>query len=357
MHTVLLTDGEFTGLIRCLREGCGDSVRIVLLSTDPYFAHQSMGDAYYIVKDCSHPDYINDLIDIIQKENVDVILPIETLGMERILAAGELIWETTGARVLSSPLESVALCNNKQAFYLELTRFGFADLVPRYTVIHSPEELLSAVMNFQDEGILPCIKRISGENAEGFKIISRKPDTGDFYPRGIPGDRITIVALAEMVGEYKTNEPFPAYMVCEFLPGREWDCDILSKDGNALCITIRENIRMNGGLTSVLKTSQNSLLESLCIKITSLFNLSYVSCISFREDSCGRPYLLEINPRMMGNIYVSSLSGNNYAKMALDLFDGLPVHPETPVDGIITSMYYNQARIDPLEEKSDWRTR
>ena len=357
MHTVILTDGEFTGLIRCLREGFGKSVRIVLLSTDPFFAHQSMGDAYFIVKDCSHPDYINDLIEIIQRENADVILPIETLGMERILAAGELILEKTGARILSSPLEAVSLCNNKQSFYQELTRSGFSDLVPRYTVIHSPDELLSAVSSFHNEGILPCIKRISGENAEGFKIIVPKPDPADFYPNGMPGDRISIAALAEMVSEYKSDQPFPAYMVCEYLPGREWDCDILSKDGNALCITIRENVRMNSGLTAVVKTSKNPLLENLCIRITSLFNLSYVSCISFREDANGRPFLLEINPRMMGNIYVSSLSGNNYAKMALDLLDGLPVHPETPVDGIITSMYYNQARIDPLGINSDWRTR
>jgi len=357
MHTVLLTDGEFTGLIRCLREGCGESLRTILLSTDPYFAHQSMGDAYYIVKDFSHPDYINDLIEIIQKEHVDVILPIETLGMERILEAGELILRETGARILSSPREAVSLCNNKQAFYLELARSGFSDLVPRYAVVHSAGELLSTIHSFQDDGILPCIKRTSGENAEGFKIVIPKPDPADFYPKGMPGDRITITALAEMVGEKSAEEPFPPYMVCEYLPGREWDCDILSKDGNALCVTIRENIRMNGGLTAVLRTSQNTLLESLCIKITSLFNLSYVSCISFREDSSGRPYLLEINPRMMGNIYVSSLSGNNYAKMALDLFDGLSVFPNKPVDGIITSMYYNQARIDPLRIESDWRTR
>lgn len=357
MHTVLLTDGEFTGLIRCLREGCGDSVRIVLLSTDPYFAHQSMGDAYYIVKDCGHPDYINDLIEIVRLEKVDIILPIETQGMERILSSSKQIQEATGARTLSSPLESVTLCNNKHAFYLELAKAGFSDLVPRYTVIHSPEELLSAVSTFHDDGLLPCIKRLSGENAEGFKIIVSKPDPGSFYPDGMRGDRITLAALREMVGEYPADKEFPAYMVCKYLPGREWDCDILSMDGRTLCITIRENIRMNGGLTSVLRTSYNELLESLCIKITSLFNLSYVSCISFREDSDGLPYLLEINPRMMGNIYVSSLSGNNYAKMALDLFDGLPVYPETPVDGIITSMYYNQARIDPLGIESDWRTR
>lgn len=357
MHTVLITDGEFTGLIRCLKEGCGESVRIVLLSMDPYFAHQSMGDSYFIVKNWDHPDYINDLIDIILKENVDIILPTETLGMERIIAAGEQILGATGARILSSPLEAVALCNNKHDFYLKLTQSGFAELVPRYAVAHSAEELLSTVSNFHDEGIIPCIKRISGENAEGFKIVISKPDPSDFYPKGMPGDRITIAALAEMIGEYKADEMFPAYMVCKYLPGREWDCDILSMDGTALCITIRENIRMNGGLTAVLRTSQNALLESLCKKITSLFNLSYVSCISFREDSDGRPYLLEINPRMMGNIYVSSLSGNNYAKMALDLLDGRSVHPEIPVDGIITSMYYNQARIDPLGIESDWRTR
>jgi predicted ATP-grasp superfamily ATP-dependent carboligase len=357
MQTVLLTDGEFTGLIRCLREGYGDSVRIVLLSTDPYFAHQSMGDAYYIVKNCGHPDYISDLIEIIRLEKVDIIFPIETQGMEHILASGKLIFESTGARILSSPLEAVAKCNNKHAFYLELERAGFSDLVPKYLIVHSAEELLRAVSKFQDEGILPCIKRISGENAEGFKIIVPKPDPGDFYPNGMPGDRITNAALTEMVGEYPADKVFPSYMVCKYLPGREWDCDILSKEGTALCVTIRENIRMNGGLTAVLRTSHNELLESLCIKITSLFNLSYVSCISFREDSDGRPYLLEINPRMMGNIYVSSLSGNNYAKMALDLFDGLPVYPEIPVDGIITSMYYSQARIDPLGIESDWRTR
>lgn len=357
MHTVLLTDGEFTGLIRCLRDGCGDTVRIVLLSTDPYFAHQSMGDAYYIVKNFSHPDYINDLIEIIQIEKVDIILPIETLGMQRVLDAGEMIFESTGARILSSPSGAVALCNDKHAFYQELGRSGFSDLVPCYAIANSADQLLDAVSDFIGRGIIPCIKRTAGENAEGFKIIIPKPGPDSFYPDGMQGDRMTVTALAEMLREYQSGVPFPAYMVCQYLPGKEWDCDVLSKDGTVLCITVRENIRMNGGLTAVLRTCRNPVLENLCSRITSLLNLSYVSCISFREDASRKPYLLEINPRMMGNIFVSSLSGNNYAKMALDLYDGLPVYPKTPIDGIITSMYYNQARIDPLSIESDWRNR
>lgn len=355
MHTVLLTDGEFTGLIHCLREGFGRDIRIVSLSEDKYFAHQKFSDAYYIVTDYQHPQYISDLIKIIQTEQVDIVIPVATSSMELILTSEKIIVDQTGAKILSSPLSAVILANNKADLYTKLLAVeSLRCYVPSFQTVLTGKELICTAASYLNRMEYICIRRLHGENAEGFRKIAKHPGPDDFFPSGMPSGGMSISALSEQLIAMPADKPFPPYMVCEYLDGQEWDCDVLCHQGKLLSITVRKNIRMSGGLTTVLETCTNEHLENICALLVEELHLSYVSCITFREDSNGKIFLLEINPRFMGNIQVSALAGNNYAKMAIDLMNGDTVFPTKPETGIITSMYQEQIRIDPQNSSKDW---
>ena len=70
MITVLLTDGEFTGMIRALQKR--EDVRIVGFLCSENVAHRVMLDQWYIAPDWNDPKYIPFLYDVIEKEKVDM---------------------------------------------------------------------------------------------------------------------------------------------------------------------------------------------------------------------------------------------------------------------------------------------
>ena len=352
MFTVLLTDGAFTGLIRTLREAYPGDVRIVGLSTDSDTPHQAILDAFYVVSSHESPAYIEELIQIINAEHVTVVFPIVSEGLEILMQNETLVRERTGARILSSPLSSLQIANDKGLLYSYLKNSTdplLSCLVPVFALANTKSALLSAVQCSRNSGKGTCIKRRRGEDAAGFWIIDDAADFASqlFYEE--PKRLLSEKMLIEMLAGVQDEDKIPPYMVSEYLPGEEWDCDVLCYEGRLISVTTRINISMTGGLTAILEVRDNPLLAEYCDRIVSSLNLSYVVCISFRADAQGRFFLLEINPRVMGNIYVSALAGNNYVKMAIDLLNGKPVYPVTPVIGIRTALYFDQLLISPIQ--------
>jgi hypothetical protein len=350
LNTVLLTDGSFTGLIRTLREAYPDGVRIVGLSTDPYTAHQAILDSFYVITAVDAPEYLDELISILLKEEVDVIFPIVSEGLEILMENEELILSKTGARILSSALSAIQTANDKGLLYTHLKHSSnpeLSSLIPEYSLANTKAALFDAIKGIRNAEKDPCIKRRRGEDADGFWIINDHADYASLLFFQPPSRMISEKALSGMLISLEDQDPIPPYMVCEFLPGEEWDCDVLCMDGTTLSVTTRINLTMTGGLTSVLRVSDNPFLSHCCELIVSALHLSYIVCISFRANADGQFFLLEINPRVMGNIYADVLSGNNYVRMAVDLLHGKPVQTVSPRQGIMTALYYDQLQINP----------
>jgi len=351
--TLLLTDGEFTGLIRSLRAIRTEPIRIIGLTMNPYLPHSALLDASYQIESVYANTYINKLISILQKEKVDIILPIVSEGLESLMASETEIKEKTGAVILSSSLDALTIANDKISLYDSIQSSSICDLseiVPKYKAAYTKQELLETVDLFVREYKKICIKKARGENAEGFWIVDNEMDHSDMLFHGIPKRHLSVVSLRNMMQDQNDDAVIPPYIVSEYLPGEEWDCDILCMDGKIISITTRINFLMHDGLTSVLETRDQPQLKAYCEKIVALLHLSYIVCISFRADMDGHFRLLEINPRIMGNIYVSTLAGNNYVEMAIRLLQKKLIHPVPAKNGICTAMYYDQIEIKPQKE-------
>ena len=348
MITVLLTDGAFTGLIRTLREAYPGDVRIVGLSTDSDTPHQAILDAFYVISSHEDPGYIEELIQIISREHVDVVFPIISEGLEDIMKNEALILHRTGARILSSPLSALQTANDKGLLYTFLQNSSdpiLSSLAPDFYLADTKKSLFDAIKAISASGKTPCIKRRRGEDAAGFWIIDDQVNYASQLFFEAPQRFLSKSMLTEMLSGIGSEDPLPPYMVSEFLPGEEWDCDVLCFRGKLISVTTRINLSMTGGLTSLLEVREHALLTACCERIVTALHLSYIVCISFRADTEGRFFLLEINPRIMGNIYVSALAGNNYVKMAVDLLYGRPVLAVIPTSGIKTALYYDQLLI------------
>jgi hypothetical protein len=355
VFTVLLTDGEFTGLIRTLRAAYDGNIRIVGLSMDPFFPHQSLLDSYYIVPAPKDPSYIDTLISIVKKEKAEILFPIVTEGLEDLLANEKRIFEETGAIILSSPYSAIRIANDKGLLYSYISEHSpaLSGIVPQFVLADTKGQLFDAMRQLEENGRIACIKKRRGENAAGFWIIDNAVDYMSLLFNESPSRFLAKSVLASMLQPLNENDVIPPYMAVEYLPGEEWDCDVLCMNGKAISITTRKNIRMTEGLTAVLEVAPNAELEQYCGQIVSLLNLSCIVCISFKADLHGKFKLLEINPRVMGNILVSALAGNNYVRMAVDLLNGKNVVPSPVKYGIRTALYYDQIQIPNVQTKEE----
>lgn len=350
MLHVLLTDAAFTGCIRSLRAAYGDGVRIVGLSTDENTAHRAMVDSFYRVVSHRDPQYIPILTELCRKESIDVILPIITDELESMAESADEIFRASGARVLTPPLSALRIANDKGNLYRALSDSEdhiLRSIVPPFQIAHSKQELFQAINDLEKQGLAVCMKRCRGEDAAGFFVIDDLTDYVSCVIDGHLGKRLSHGLLAKYLEPLSDSDTIPPFMVSEYLPGEEWDVDILAHNGRLIGATTRKNLAMFGGLTSVLETADQPLLLDYCKRIVEFLGLSYVSCISFRARLDGSFGLLEINPRMMGNIFASSLSGNHYVKHAIDLLYDKEVTFFPPTAGIRTALYYDQIRIDP----------
>lgn len=346
MITVLLTDGEFTGLIRTLHLGYPQGIRIVGLSQNPYAAHQKMLDAFYPIVSHRIDGYFKHLIEIVKKENVHYIFPIVTDGLEACMEHSKEIEEKTGAKMISPPLSALRIANDKGKLYDFLKKVPeLSSLVPDFTPVRTAKELLCAVESMENAKKIPCIKPCRSEDAGGFWKIEKELDPVPLLFQEPLSRRISGDYLRYLLRDTDKNKQIPPYLVSEYLPGEEWDCDILAYDGKLLSCTTRINLKMSGGLTALLEVRDHPELFSFCNKISEVLDLSYISCISFRKDTKENFRILEINPRVMGNILVPCLSGNNYPKMAIDLLERREIFPVKPIAGVRTAMYYDQMQI------------
>ena len=349
MLTVLLTDGEFTGMIRALRMGFPEGVRIVGLSENPLAAHRAMSDAFYTVPSQDHPDFKDQYFSILRREKVDFVFPIVSEGLEFQAEFADEILQQTGARVLSSPLSALHIANDKRAFYSFLHGHPvLKEICPVFYPADTVDELFEGIRKITDTGRMACIKRCRGENAAGFWKIDDSADmSAQILSR--PLERlISTSALAHILQD--TAATIPPYIVCEYLPGEEWDCDVLAYRGQPVCTLTRINLQMNGGLTGVPEVRSHPKLVSYCDLLTEALSLSFASCISFKADADGTFKALEINPRMMGNVLLSAMCGNNYPRMSIDLAMGNPVSVVPFTEGLRTALYYDQIRIPDRDE-------
>jgi len=337
MITVLLTDGEFTGMIRALQKR--EDVRIVGFLCSENVAHRVMLDQWYIAPDWNDPKYIPFLYDVIEKEKVDFVFPIVTKSLELMASLKEEIYDRTKAVVVTSPYETIRIANNKAVLLQHLKMDPLtSEYITDFSVAETPAELKAQIR-------IPCaVKPVIGENKEGFLRVVSDEDWQRAFLQGEEGG-LLCPSLLNLIDETsRFSEP---RLVMEYLPGQEWDADLLVIDGKILSATIRKNMYMFGGLSACTETTHEPRILAACEKIVKTLGLEYLCCISFKEDEAGNIKLLEINPRAMGSIYVSAIAGNN---LALRLLSVLLKEDEDrdfrlTCDGLRTSLYYD---ITPL---------
>ncbi len=320
MTSVLITgvgsEGAY-GVIRSLRESV-PNIHIVGLDTNANSAHKAFVDAFVVPPLRTSPDYIPFVIRQLSKFNCDVCWPIPTDELELFARERLHIERDSNARVMIGEEGSLGIANDKINLYEHLERSGIAVVAP-FRVATTIEEMEGAIKAIGYPANQVVIKPARGAGSQGFRILDANLDRKKDYFRRLSLQQRT---KWEDIRAVFADGDFPRMLVTEYLPGAEWDVDVLADRGKVIAAVSRKSHSMFGGMATDSEVAPNASAIDYATRIVESLKLTYIHNIAFREDSEGRLRLLEINPRVPGTIIAATKAGVNLPALALDMILG-----------------------------------
>jgi carbamoylphosphate synthase large subunit len=316
-------------IIRALRADSELRARVVGVDANPEPAARYLCDAFHEVPPRSDPKYLGAVVEIARAEAAHVIYPLPTFDQEIFSAARGEIAKRGLAVPVSAP-EPVRICNDKWLLYEHLER-SLSEVVPETRRVTSADELARAARDFGYPDRRVCIRRRVSRGAIGLRILDRGPERLRALLEQNPGS--LLVSLDEVLDCLSQAESFPEYLVQEYLPGDEWDVDVLCRGGVAQIVVTRRNLAMVGGgaTQSVLERSEQ--ISDVTRRVVAHLGLDAVVNVAFRHDARGAPKLLEINPRIPLSILAGLGGGVNLVALAVRQALGETIESAEPTWG------------------------
>lgn len=264
-------------------------------------AGRRVADGFYQVPLGTDAAYVDAIIDIVRREQVDLILP--TSDEEAIaLARDRTRIETAGARVAAGDFDTIMLFSNKAATYTRLAQAGFH--VPMWRAARTKDEIASAIAEIMAVHDSCVVKPAIARGARGVSVI-RSDLTGSSAAFG--GRELHMDVETFMAAHLEAASRGLA-IVMERLEAPVYDVDMLAWRGQPVRVVARR--RVDSALPNEGHViMQDAELEALGRKIITEFKLTWLFDCDVMIDRSGRPTILEINPRQSGSVSATITAG------------------------------------------------
>jgi biotin carboxylase len=308
-------------LIRSLRRGA-EPAFIAGCNDDQFVLKKSDADRNYVVPPPHHPEWVEVLRCIIEKEELDLIIPTVDPDVDSLSRARKHL----GRHLFLPNASVIEICRDKYRLIAHLRRNGI-DAPASYLV----KDLRHITKIFQQlRGGRPLWCRVrSGAGALGALPVQRPEQA-----------RSWIRYWKEMRGV-----PVTSFVVSEYLPGRDFGCQSLWKDGELVLIKTYERLSYLGmgsqpaqvsSVAGLAKTVFEAKVVDTCERAIRLLDAraSGVFSIDLKENARGIPCITEINAgRFSSATNIFDLVGkHNMAKTFVRLARRLPVDIEDRYD-------------------------
>lgn len=311
--------GACNNLVRSLRASEGD-VYIVGINDDRFTLKQSAADRLYLTPPTADETFGDALVRLVDHEQVQLVIP----SSDDDVAVLSAMREPLGSRCFLPEHHVIERCQDK----LELTHF-LAERgvpVPATRGVNKLDDLGAIFRQLGRARPLWCRVR-SGSRSLGAAPVASVRQARAWIRyweemRGVPADRFTL---------------------SEYLPGRDYMCMSLWRDGRLVLITTFEKLSYFGGeahpsgtssLSSLAKTVIDPrLVETSCRAITALSPAaSGAFSVDLKENRAGVPCITEINAGrfFIGMTAFDQVSRHPVAGTFVRLAEGESVRLEEP---------------------------
>jgi carbamoyl-phosphate synthase large subunit len=296
--TVLVSAAGAPGtaaLVRALRENGEREVRVV--GTD--MAERSVGrhlcDAFHLVPPGSDPEFGAAMLDVVEREGVDAILPQSSFDLLG-LAESKDRFESVAVMV-SSP-EAVRRSNDKAESYALLDEIGVPGPKWKRVVGGAAVTAAARALGYPDEDV--AIKPAFSSGSRGFRILSAEADRREQLLTNRPGvaEALRLEELVELLGDDETP-----LLVMELASGLERTIDGIAEGGRIALGHPKTRESMRAGLAMYFATLDDDWLMDVAAKIVESLALDHFFNIQLVGDR-----VIEINPRISTIVYQEDLN-------------------------------------------------
>ncbi len=276
------------GILKSLRLGL-QSQHLIGVTAKSTSAAPGFCDATFLAPLTSDSNYLNWLLDLIEREKIDVVVPGIDADMYKWSSHEDAIRSTSAVPVLNSS-DLIALCGDKYRMYLHLSEEN-EPCVIESSISSNFDDLLERF------GLPMIAKPRRGFGSKGILRISTKAEF-----EAISG-RIGAELLVQPLIGTDTEE----YTVAAFGDG---------DGGHVGMIAMRRSLSSDGYTEFAEVVDESEFNESVG-RLTQSFKTRGPTNFQFRRSQ-GELKLLEINPRISSSTSIRSHFGYNESQMAID---------------------------------------
>jgi carbamoylphosphate synthase large subunit len=297
MTTILLSASGAPGsarLIRALHENGERTVRIVGTDMSDRAIGKHLCDAFHVVPPGSSPDYPDAILELVESEGVDLVLPQSSFDLEALSATRERF----PVPVLVSSPQTVHRSNDKAESYALLQRIGVPTVEYRRVAGARQVEAAARELGYPERPV--CFKPVFSSGSRGFRILDPTVDRAHQLLHERPG---SVAMRLEEALELLPEEGGTELLVMELATGGERTIDGIADGTRVVLGHPKTREAMRAGLAMYFVTlAEDGLMEMADtivreLQIEWFFNIQLVG-----------EHVIEVNPRISTVVYQEDLN-------------------------------------------------
>jgi carbamoyl-phosphate synthase large subunit len=297
LTTVLVTASGAPGtaaLLRGLRENGEREVRLVGTDMSERSIGRHLCDAFELVPAGSDPGFADAVIDVVERERVDVVLPQSSFDLPGLAAARDRF----PVPVLVSSPETVHRSNDKAETYTLLQRIGVPTVEFRRVAGARQVEAAARDLGYPERPV--CFKPVFSSGSRGFRILDPTVDRAHQLLHERPG---SVAMRLDEALELLPDEGRTELLVMELATGGERTIDGIADGARVVLGHPKTRESMRAGLAMYFVTLEDAGLMEIAEKIVRELDIEWFFNIQLVGER-----VIEINPRISTVVYQEDLN-------------------------------------------------
>lgn len=322
MRILFCSAGRRCELIKDFRLAAEPGSRLVTADLSPYAPALYMGDARYLVPPIDDPGYIDFILDICKKEQIQGVVTLIDPEIA-LLAGNRRRFEEIGVQVFCPGEQTARLCFDKFEMFRFLKKAG-----------------IPTVMTWGD---LPSFEEALGKGEVSFPVFI-KPRTGS----GSVGAR----RAEDMDTLREAMESDPSLIIQELMTGEDLDADVYidAISRKAVSAFSKRKLATRIGGASKTVSFKDEKLFAFIERIAGALDFCGPVDMDFFYQN-GTYYLSEVNPRFGGAYLHAFGAGVDFIKLMENNLKGIENPPVfgNYEEGVMMMMYDSVVILQPGE--------
>jgi carbamoyl-phosphate synthase large subunit len=276
-------------LLRALRENGERKVRLVGTDMSERSVGRQLCDAFHLVPAGSDPVFADEVLEIVEREGVDAVLPQSSFDLAGLAEHRERF----PVPVLVSRPDTIRRSNDKAETYALLRRIGVP--APDFRRVNGAAAVAQAAaeLGYPEQAV--CFKPVFSSGSRGFRILDPTVDRAHQLLHERPGS--VSMRLEEAV-ELLPDSGGPDLLVMELATGGERTVDGIADGERVVLGHAKTRESMRAGLAMYFVTLDEPALMRMADVIVTELEIEHFLNIQLVGD-----LVIEVNPRISTVVY------------------------------------------------------